>query len=115
VIRRVTGEFARLAEMSAAEGRRGAAQRPPGRPEGADRAVRGQLRRALDELAITIERTAQVIAQARSRLAETMSDSATRLGWSAGTAPIPVRSARAASTAPSSSGTRPRSPTTTTA
>ncbi len=41
--------------------------------------MRGRLRRALDELAVIIERTATVIAQARSRLAGTMPDSATRL------------------------------------
>ena len=38
-----------------------------------------------------------------------------RPGWSACTTPMPGRSARAASTVRSSSGTRPRSPTTTTA
>jgi len=41
--------------------------------------MRGRLRRALDELAVTIGRTAQVVAQARSRLAGQMPDSATRL------------------------------------
>lgn len=79
VIRRVTGELAGLAEMAAAEaaavlrnGRRALPRALTGR-------TRGRLRRALDELAVTIERTAQVIAQARSRLAGTMPDSATRL------------------------------------
>ena len=79
LIRRVTGELAGLAEMAAAEatgvlrnGRRALPRALTGR-------VRGRLRRALDELAVTIERTAQVIAQARSRLAGTMPDSATRL------------------------------------
>ena len=41
--------------------------------------MRGRLRRALDELAVIIERTATVIAQARSRLAGQMPESATRL------------------------------------
>jgi hypothetical protein len=41
--------------------------------------VRGRLRRALGELAVTIERTATVVAQARSRLAGQMPDGATRL------------------------------------
>jgi Transposase DDE domain len=41
--------------------------------------VRGRLRRALDELAITIERTAQVVAQTRTRLAGQTPDGATRL------------------------------------
>ena len=41
--------------------------------------MRGQLRWALDELAVTIGRTATVVAQTRSRLAGQMPDSATRL------------------------------------
>ena len=41
--------------------------------------MRGRLRRALGELAVTIERTATVVAQARSRLAGQMPDGATRL------------------------------------
>jgi IS5 family transposase len=41
--------------------------------------VRGRLARALDELAVTIERTAQVVAQARTRLAGQTPVSATRL------------------------------------
>ena len=41
--------------------------------------MRGRLRRALGELAVTIERTARVAAQARSRLAGQMPDGATRL------------------------------------
>jgi transposase, IS5 family len=79
VIRQVTGELADLAVRTAAEaaavlrnGRRAVARALTGR-------MRGRLRRALDELAVAIERTATVIAQARSRLAGTMPDSATRL------------------------------------
>jgi DNA-binding transcriptional LysR family regulator len=41
--------------------------------------VRGRLQRALGELAVTIGRTATVVAQARSRLAGQMPDGATRL------------------------------------
>jgi transposase, IS5 family len=41
--------------------------------------VRGRLLRALDELAVTIERTAKVVAQARTRLAGQAPESATRL------------------------------------
>jgi IS5 family transposase len=41
--------------------------------------MRGRLRRALDELAVAIRRTATVVAEARSRLAGQMPDSATRL------------------------------------
>jgi transposase, IS5 family len=79
VIRRVTGELADLAEKAAAQaaavlrnGRRAAPQALSGR-------VRGRLRRALDELAVTIERTATIVAQTRIRLAGQTPDSATRL------------------------------------
>jgi len=41
--------------------------------------MRGRLRRALGELAVTFERTATVVAQARSRLPGQMPDGATRL------------------------------------
>jgi IS5 family transposase len=78
-IRRVTGELARLAETTAAQaaavlrnGRRAVPKALSGR-------MRGRLRRALDELAVTIERTAQVVAQARTRLAGQTPDGATRL------------------------------------
>jgi IS5 family transposase len=79
VIRRVTGELAVLADKTAAQaaavlrnGRRALPRALGGR-------VRGRLRRALDELAVTIERTETIVAQARSRLAGQMPDSATRL------------------------------------
>jgi transposase, IS5 family len=78
-IRRVTGELAGLADKSAAQaaavlrnGRRALPRALGGR-------VRGRLRRALDELAVTIERTTAIVAQTRSRLAGQMPDSATRL------------------------------------
>jgi IS5 family transposase len=78
-IARVTGELADLAETAAAEaaavlrnGRRALPRALTGR-------MRGRLRRALDELAVTIGRTGTIVAQARSRLAGKMPDSATRL------------------------------------
>ena len=78
-IRRVTGELAGLAQTAAAQaavvlrnGRRALPRAIGGR-------VRGRLRRALDELAVTIERTTMIVAQTRSRLAGQMPDGATRL------------------------------------
>ena len=41
--------------------------------------MRGRLRRALDELAVAIERTGIIVAQARTRLAGQAPDGATRL------------------------------------
>ena len=79
VIRRVTGEIADLAARTAAQaaavvrnGHRAVAKALSGR-------MRGRLRRALAELAVTIERTASIVAQTRSRLAGQLPDSATRL------------------------------------
>jgi IS5 family transposase len=78
-IRQVTGELAGLAAKTAAEaaavlrnGRRAVPRALSGR-------VRGRLRRALNELAVTIERTATLVAQARIRLAGQTPDGATRL------------------------------------
>jgi transposase, IS5 family len=78
-IARVTGELAGLAQTAAAEaaavwrnGRRALPAALSGR-------IRGRLRRALDELAVTIQRTATLVAQTRSRLAGRLPDSATRL------------------------------------
>ena len=78
-IGRMTGDLADLAEAAAAQaaavlrnGRRALRRALTGR-------MRGRLRRALGELAVTIERTATVAAQARSRLAGQMPDGATRL------------------------------------
>jgi IS5 family transposase len=79
VIRRVTGELADLAGKAAAEA---AAVLRNGRralPKALSGRVRGRLRRALDELAVTMERTAKIIAQARDRLAGQMPESAARL------------------------------------
>jgi IS5 family transposase len=78
VVQRITGELAELAQTAMREAadviRNG------------DRAVRrasgqrkGQLRRALDDLAAIIERTGRVVAQARSRLGGGMPESSTRL------------------------------------
>jgi transposase, IS5 family len=78
-IRRVTGELAGLAEKTAAQaaavlrnGRRAVPKALSGR-------IRGRLRRALNELVTTIERTGKVVAQARTRLAGQTPDGATRL------------------------------------
>ena len=79
MIGRVTVELADLATKTAAEaavvlrnGRRALPKAISGR-------MRGRLRRALDELAVTIERTAKIVAQTQSRLAGQLPDSAARL------------------------------------
>jgi transposase, IS5 family len=76
---RVTGELADLAQKTVAQaaavlrnGRRAVPKALSGR-------MRGRLRRALDELATTIERTATIITQTRTRLAGQTPDGATRL------------------------------------
>ena len=79
MIGRVTGELADLAGRTAAEA---AAVLRNGRralPKAISGRMRGRLRRALDELAVTIDRTAKIVAQTRSRLAGQLPDSATRL------------------------------------
>jgi len=79
VIGRVTGELADLAEAAAVQA---AAVLRNGRravPKALSGPVRGRLVRALDELAVTIERTTTIIAQARTRLAGQMPDGASRL------------------------------------
>jgi transposase, IS5 family len=68
-IRRVTGELAGLAGKTAAQA---AAVLRNGRralPKALSGRTRGRLRRALDELAVTIERTGAIITQTRTRLA----------------------------------------------
>jgi IS5 family transposase len=79
VIARVTGELAALADKAAAQaavvlrnGRRALPRALGGR-------IRGRPARALGELAVTIERTAKIVAQTRSRLAGQLPASATRL------------------------------------
>jgi transposase, IS5 family len=74
----VTGELAGLAETAAAQaaavlrnGRRALPRALSGR-------MRGRLRRALGELAVTIQRTTTIVARARSWLAGQLPDSATR-------------------------------------
>jgi len=76
---RVTGELAGLAQKAAAQaaavvrnGRRAVPKAISGR-------VRGRLVRALDELALIMNRTATLVAQARTRLAGQTPDGATRL------------------------------------
>jgi IS5 family transposase len=77
-VARITGELASLASRTSTDAQavlrnaRRALNRVTGR-------VKGRLRRAVNELAFTIERTDQVIAQARIRLAGGKPDSATRL------------------------------------
>jgi IS5 family transposase len=78
-IGRATGDLADLAQAAAAQaaavlrnGRRALPRALTGR-------MRGRLRQALAELAVTVERTATVVAQARSRLAGQMPGGATRL------------------------------------
>ncbi|MGH3231546.1 MAG: hypothetical protein ACRDOA_23695, partial [Streptosporangiaceae bacterium] len=64
----MTGELAGLAEKAAAEA---AAVLRNGRralPKALSRRMRGRLRRALNELATTIERTQKIVTQTRSRL-----------------------------------------------
>jgi IS5 family transposase len=78
-IGRVTGDLVRLAETTATEaaavlrnGRRALRRIADGRS-------RGRLRRALDELATTLERTQQIATQTRTRLSGQTPPSATRL------------------------------------
>jgi transposase, IS5 family len=77
-VARITGELADLARGTCTDAgavlrnARRALSRVTGR-------AKGRLRRAVNELAVTIERTNQVIAQARIRLAGGKPDSATRL------------------------------------
>src|SRR5258708_4460100 len=77
---RVTGELAGLAQKAAAQaaavvrnGRRAVPKAISGR-------VRGRLVRALDELALTMNRPATLVAQAPTRLARQTPDGATRPG-----------------------------------
>jgi transposase, IS5 family len=79
VIARLTGELAGLAETAAAQA---AAVWRNGRravPRALSGQVRGRLVRALKELAVAIERTAVIVAQARTRLAGQTPPGAARL------------------------------------
>jgi IS5 family transposase len=78
-IARVTGELAGLAETAAAQAAAVARNGRRALPAALTGQMRGRLRRALDELAVAIGRTAILVAQARSRLAGQLPDSATRL------------------------------------
>ncbi len=78
-IQRISGELVKLGERTATEaeavirnGRRALRRVTDGR-------VRGQLRRALDELATTVERTRRIAEQTRTRLAGQTPTSAARL------------------------------------
>jgi transposase, IS5 family len=78
-IRRVSAGLADLADKTAAEA---AAVLRNGRralPKALSGRMRGRLRRSLAELAVTIERTGKVVAQARTRLAGQTPQGATRL------------------------------------
>jgi IS5 family transposase len=78
-IRRVTGQLAGLAGKATAQA---AAVLRNGRralPKALSGRMRRRLRRALDELAVTIERTGTIITQTRTRLAGQTPDGATRL------------------------------------
>ena len=112
-IARVTGELADLAEAAAAEA---AAVLRNGRralPAALSGRMRGRLRRALDELAVTIERTATIVAQ--NPVPAGRADARQRHPADQPcTTPTPGPSARGASTGRWSSGTRSRSSTTTT-
>jgi transposase, IS5 family len=76
---RVTGELVGLAEKAAAQAAAALRNGRRALPKALSGRVRGRLRRALDELAVTIERTATIVAQTRSRLAGRLPQSATRL------------------------------------
>jgi IS5 family transposase len=110
---RVTGELAGLAEKTAAQAAAVVRNSRRAVPKALSGRVRGRLRRALSELAVTIERTAQVVAQTRSRLAGQLPESAARLVSLRDPDARPIRKGRI--DRPSSSGSRPRSPTTMTA
>jgi transposase, IS5 family len=79
LISRVTGELAGLAEATAAQAAVVLRNDHRALPRALSGRMRGRLRRALTELAVTIERTATIVAQARTRLAGQMPDGATRL------------------------------------
>jgi len=79
VICRVTGELADLAQKAAAQAAAVLRNGLRAVPRALSGRVRGRLRRALNELAVTIERTATIAAQARTRLAGQTPDGATRL------------------------------------
>ena len=78
-IRRVTGELADLAGKTAAQAAAVLRNGCRAVPRALSGRMRGRLRRALQELAVTIERTAAIIAQTRTRLAGQTPDGATRL------------------------------------
>ena len=90
----MTRELAGLADTTAAQA---AAVLRNGRrtlPRALSGRLRGRLRRALDELAVTIERTATIAAQVRTRLAGQMPDGATRLVSLHGPDARPIRKGR---------------------
>jgi IS5 family transposase len=75
---RIGGELAGLARAAAADAARVLRSARRALPKTTGR-TRGRLRRAVNELAVTIERTARIVTQTRTRLAGGTPDSATRL------------------------------------
>ena len=78
-IARVTGELVGLAEKAAAQAAAVLRNGRPALPKTLSGRVRGRLRRALDELTVTIERTGKIVTQTRTRLAGQTPEGATRL------------------------------------
>ena len=127
-VARITGELADLAQATARDAQRllGNARRALRRAEvtAAELAQagvrdpaagrrRGRLARAVGDLSNLLEATEQIIGQARQRIAGTTRTAP--VGWSACTTAMPGLSPRASWGNPSSSATRGRSSTTTTA
>lgn len=123
-----TGELAVLAKTAAREAERllvnakravrraqvkAADLRARGEHDAAAGRRRGRLVRAVNDLAKLLEATRQIVAQTQQRVAGHIPDG--RVGGSAFTTAMPARSPRAGWAGRSSSGTRPRSSTTTTA
>jgi transposase, IS5 family len=77
-VMRITGELADLAERSGRDAYAVLANARRAVPRVAGRA-KGRLRRAIDELATTVERSRRIIGQTRRRFAGVKPDSATRL------------------------------------
>ena len=75
---RVTSELADLAQRAAGDATRVVANARRALPKTTGRAA-GRLRRAVNELVTTIQRTGRIVAQTRTRLAGGTPDSATRL------------------------------------
>ena len=106
---RITGELADIAEVAVTDARAVMRNARRGLTTATGRR-RGRLHRAINDLSVLVERTGQVISQARSRLAGVMPDSASRIVSFHDVDARPIRKADSASRW--SSATRPRSSTT---